>query len=191
MATYDLKDSDRLLVNISEKDSGEYLTHQVSLADVGEIILQNNVSGATILRYRQNDFNEPDDSKIPALLNEGEFTSNRLAGGDDYNRMDTFIFHEDADLGFLRVGEELLLRNVSKGHSAVYTVTAIVGKVIDVDYVSQTVFNAPGTDIVDRDQLTIELVRKVYPTNLLQTGSNETLMERVNIDMDNLTELPL
>ena len=192
MASYDLKGTDLVLVNIQEFDNGSlkaaYKTHQVKLDDISEMVLESMPSIGTTLTYVQNAFSGDADDEISAKLNSGEFTSNIIAGGFPYEVVDTFIFSADADISYLENGEELVFRNITQGNSAVYKVTGKTNQVVSVDFVSRT-SKADNDEISDKDACTIEIRREVYPLNTIQSGDVK-LMEKVNLDLDGLAVLP-
>ena len=195
MATYSLKGTDRVLVNIKDSDAttGEvYVTHQLDIDKLAEQVLSSAPSIGSTLKYVQNDGLSSDNDALSASLAEGTFTSNVNGGGFTYDQVDTFIFAASADMIYLQVGEEIVFRNITLGHSAIYKVSAKTNNIVTVTFASRSeAYDSSSLgEILDSDSCTIEIRREVYPLNMIQGTSDVSIMETVNLDLQGLTTLP-
>ena len=196
MATYSLKGTDRVLVNIKDSDAAEevYVTHQLDIDKLAEQVLSSAPSIGSTLKYVQNDGLSSGDNALSASLAEGTFTSNLIGGGFTYDQVDTFIFAASADMIYLQVGEEIVFRNITLGHSAIYKVSAKTNNIVTVTFASRSEAydssSSPLGEILDSDSCTIEIRREVYPLNMIQGTSDVSIMETVNLDLKGLTTLP-
>ena len=194
MATYSLKGTDRVLVNIKDSDAAEevYVTHQLDIDKLAEQVLLSAPSIGSTLKYVQNSFPNSSDEAISASLAEGTFTSNLIGGGFTYDQVDTFIFAASADMIYLQDGEEIVFRNITLGHSAIYKVSAKTNNIVTVTFASRSeAYDSSSLgEILDSDSCTIEIRREVYPLNMIQGTSDVSIMETVNLDLKGLTTLP-
>ena len=195
MATYSLKGTDRVLVNIKDSDAttGEvYVTHQLDIDKLAEQVLSSAPSIGSTLKYVQNDDSSSDNDALSASLAEGTFTSNLIGGGFTYDQVDTFIFAASADMIYLQDGEEIVFRNITLGHSAIYKVSAKTNNIVTVTFASRSeAYDSSSLgEILDSDSCTIEIRREVYPLNMIQGTSDVSIMETVNLDLKGLTTLP-
>ena len=192
MATYSLKGTDRVLVNIKDSDAAEevYVTHQLDIDKLAEQVLSSAPSIGSTLKYVQNDGSSSgDNDALSASLAEGTFTCNVVAGSFGYDIVDKFIFAAAVDMSYLVADEELIFRNITQGHSAIYKVTGNTNNVFTVDFVSRS-DKITNSEIANTDSCTIEIRREVYPLNMIQGNSDVSLMETVNLDLQGLTTLP-
>ena len=198
MATYSLKGTDRVLVNIKDSDATTnevYVTHQLDIDKLAEQVLSSAPSIGSTLKYVQNDGSSSgDNDALSASLAEGTFTCNVVAGGLTYDQVDTFIFAASADMIYLQDGEEIVFRNITLGHSAIYKVSAKTNNIVTVTFASRSEAydssSSPLGEILDSDSCTIEIRREVYPLNMIQGTSDVSIMETVNLDLKGLTTLP-
>ena len=195
MATYSLKGTDRVLVNIKDSDATAdevYVTHQLDIDKLAEQVLSSAPSIGSTLKYVQNDDSSSDNDALSASLAEGTFTSNLIGGGFTYDQVDTFIFAASADMIYLQVGEEIVFRNITLGHSAIYKVSAKTNNIVTVTFASRSeAYDSSSLgEILDSDSCTIEIRREVYPLNMIQGTSDVSIMETVNLDLQGLTTLP-
>ena len=192
---YSLKGTDRVLVNIKDSDAttGEvYVTHQLDIDKLAEQVLTSAPSIGSTLKYVQNDDSSSDNDALSASLAEGTFTSNVNGGGFTYDQVDTFIFAASADMIYLQDGEEIVFRNITLGHSAIYKVSAKTNNIVTVTFASRSeAYDSSSLgEILDSDSCTIEIRREVYPLNMIQGTSDVSIMETVNLDLKGLTTLP-
>ena len=187
---YDLKGTDKVLVNIKNSDAaGGYKTHQMDIDTLAEQVLASAPSIGSTLKYVQNNFLSNNDEQTSGLLDEGTFTSNVVAGSSGYDIVNTFIFAAAVDMTYLIADEELIFRNITQGHSAIYKVTGNTNNVFTVDFVSRS-DKITNSEIANTDSCTIEIRREVYPLNMIQGTSDVSIMETVNLDLKGLTTLP-